>query len=384
MPSDLLYISPFVRTRSVGGRQVYYCADPAVTASEQRAVVRTDAVDRIMAAFREGANPEAVAVGSDAVRDTRATIEELRTLGFLRLWSEHREPEPSIELEVTGLCNADCVMCPRDQLRAQGQMTEEVFEGVLGLVARHARRGVIIQGIGEPTLHRSLAAWVRRLREAMPQAPVIVVTNGIRMDGQLYAELIDAGVTKVQWSMHSLDLGIAEEVFRTPQIGRAFTNIEECLRINPDRLQVNFVLMDNTQDELSHVRAWLAERGLDARMVRVIPVFSRGGTVDTSMLFSKIHRPAQAPCVYVRKSIFVAWNGDVLPCSNDIEGAHPYAHVLENGPAEIVRRWQEQLASSNVAFEMCRQCDHHSRDSVGTAWLQARHAAIGAPAREDA
>jgi MoaA/NifB/PqqE/SkfB family radical SAM enzyme len=377
LSDPLLFVSPFVREKTVANRAIYYCADPVTSdRTRGRGIARSEVLDRLLLAFRDGAHPDDVVESSAAPDAARSAIENLVRLGFLRTWEEHRAPEPSFELEITALCNADCVMCPRDQLRPQGQMQEDVFEQVVKIVGRHPERGVIVQGIGEPTLHRSLSPWVRRLRAVIPAAPLIVVTNGIRMTPQLYGALIKAGVTEVQWSLHAVDPGVATEVFGTHLAPRALANLEACLDISQDHLEINFVLMDRTRQELSRVREWLGSRGLPSRRLRIIPVFDRGGTVDTRALFARIHRTSLAPCVYVRKSIFIAWNGDALPCSNDIAGGHVYGNVLRTSGEELVRSWRADLASTNVGYDICRTCDHHSRDSMATGWLAARSSGI--------
>jgi radical SAM protein with 4Fe4S-binding SPASM domain len=357
--------------RRADGRDVYFCDDPALPRAQRgKAVVRADAVDALLDVFRSGAQTQ------DAVErfgDRAAIAENVTSLmeaGLIRGWSAHRDPQPSFEIEITALCNADCIMCPRGELRAAGHMTEQTFERLLALVTAHPSRGAIIQGIGEPSLHPNLVTWSTRLRAVLdPEAPLIVVTNGIRTNRQLYAQLIAAGVTQVQWSLHALDPATITEVFGTKLAVRALENLEACLAFDSEHLGVNFVLMDLTRVEMDRVRQWLTVRGLPASQFRVIPVFSRGGTIDTQALFSHIHRPAQAPCVYVRKSMFIAWNGDLLPCSNDIAGAHPYGNLEDADAEQLSATWNTQLASTHVSFEICRACNHQSRDSLPTSWL---------------
>lgn len=140
--------------------------------------------------------------------------------------------------------------------------------------------------------------------------------------------------------------------------------------------------MDQTARELPRVKEWLGSRGLPSRKVRVIPVFDRGGTIDAEALFSRTRRATQAPCLYVRKSIFITWNGDVLPCSNDIAGGNVYGNVLRADAEALVRSWRADLASTKVGYDICRSCDHHSRDSMTTGWLATSLSPMspGAPA----
>ncbi|MFJ4742800.1 radical SAM/SPASM domain-containing protein [Streptomyces sp. NPDC088775] len=370
-----LYLSPFVHLRETAGERYYVCEDPALhSARRRRGVKYTRELADILDAFRNG---DRVATVQErfAAEGLPLDVQLFRTLmdvGLLRPQEMLRTPNPSLEIEITSHCNADCTMCPRDQLRPVGRMSEYTFSKVVELLQNNPTQGVIIQGIGEPTLHPRLVEYVRTLRMALGELlPILIVTNGIRMSTELYLRLLAAGATEIQWSFHALDTGIAAEILGTDRVEHAKENLEGCLRADAKHISVNFVLMERNREELATVRNWIRSRGLPPSRMHVIPVFSRGGTVDTEQLFARIHRPTAAPCLYVRKSVFIAWNGDLLPCSNDIRGEYPYGNVEQDASGLLLRRWQENLATSEMTYEICRSCDHHSRSSLRTGWFDA-------------
>jgi radical SAM protein with 4Fe4S-binding SPASM domain len=364
-------LAPFVAERLVEGRLVLRATGPG-RAESRKAVPVTDAVRRVATAL--GAPASLGELPRRVPEEDEPTVlgvaHGLIDAGLVVLPETAVMPVPSIELEITNRCNADCVMCPRHRLRPLGNMTEDVFERVVHLLEGGRIRGVVLQGIGEPTLHPRLGDWVARIRRALGTAPpLVLVTNWFRLSVERMGCLIDAGIGHVQWSFHSLEAARYDRIMGATAYERVIRNLEDCAGRYGDFMSINMVVMDCNRDEVDRVRHWMTSLGLARGRLRTIPVFSRGGYVDVSEFVSLTRRPSAAHCLYSFKSLFIAWNGDVLPCSNDIEGHHAYANVAENDAEEVLERWFE-MARRPVSFEMCRACDHHSRDCYPTDWFQ--------------
>jgi hypothetical protein len=369
-PDTWLVLAPYVVERRLDGRTVFVCLDPA--RPSRSAVIASRAVRQVLDQFRSGAVVEKVeeTVLATERPEWAAAVEELTGTGFLVGSETLARPAPSLELEITNRCNADCVMCPRRDLRPLGSMSDATFERVEALGPVSA--GVILSGIGEPTLHRRLVEWCGRLRTALPTgAPIVVVTNGARLTPDLLDELGAAGVSLVQFSLHSLDRNRSNSIMGWTRHDTAFRNLVACAGRRPDLLAINMVVLDANADEVREMRQFVVGLGIPAGRLGLIPVFSRAGTVDPAVLPIARRRPAPGHSLYLRKSLFVAWNGDLLPCSNDIGGRHPWGNVHDIDPGGIVDRWWRELALAPAGFEMCRACDHHTRGSLRTGWFEA-------------
>jgi MoaA/NifB/PqqE/SkfB family radical SAM enzyme len=368
MPTEWLVTAPYILEVVRDGVAYFHRLDLTGT---KRSLVR--ATPLVRALLERFASPVALSAFSD-VDTMQVSIQALFKARLLVDADALGVPVPSIELELTNRCDARCVMCPREDLRPLGTMSESTFLEVLSIIRETPVTGVILQGIGEPTLHPALSSWTRRLRSALGETrPLTMVTNGFRMAPDVLGGLRDAGVDHVEWSFHSLDAERYDRIMGVPSYSRARQNFEACAHLYPDMISVNFVVMEENAHEQAEIEAWLIALGLPASRLRRIPCFSRAGFVDLRALSCGPRRRSSGRCLYVRKSLFFAWNGDVLPCSNDIAGVEVYARIAECKGAELLRRWCDNLLSRPMRLGICQNCDHFLRATLETDWFDLIH-----------
>lgn len=101
-------------------------------------------------------------------------------------------------LEITNICNLDCVFCPKTE-REKRSLSVSEFELLTDKLRGHIRF-LYFHLMGEPLLHRHLPEFVRMAREK-GFVPVLT-TNGTLLDRAGEA-LLDAMPHKVQISVHS-------------------------------------------------------------------------------------------------------------------------------------------------------------------------------------
>ena len=111
-----------------------------------------------------------------------------------------QRPHPSkLFVEVTTRCNLRCAMCVKyapGQGIVEGDMTDETFER-LAPAFPHLE-ALVLNGIGEPLLHRGLERFIARARADMPATGWI----GFQTNGQLIGErrassLVASGVDRI-------------------------------------------------------------------------------------------------------------------------------------------------------------------------------------------
>ncbi|KAF0996738.1 radical SAM protein [Geobacillus sp. TFV-3] len=300
---------------------------------------------------------------------TSKLIEQLISAGYLLVVEEMKPLVPSIELEVTNHCNANCIMCPREKLRPLGNMSEKTFNSFLNLLERTKVSGVIIQGIGEPTLLRHLPDWVKEMRYRVGEnVPIVVVSNGSTLSPARLKVLFDSGLDHIQISYHSINPTKYNEIMGAKLHHRVTENLINCIREFPDRISINVVEMDINRDEINELKNFFESIGLSRGLVRVIPCFSRGGFVPPNTLYQSRGQKLSNRCTYIVKGLFISWNGDVLPCSNDIQGKHKLANLDTDGPVEVLRRWF-QTVREPVEFSICKFCDKHVQQTMPTEWF---------------
>ena len=109
-----------------------------------------------------------------------------------------------IQVEVTSLCNAECVYCPHavyKQFWQKNHMPIETFEKLLPAFRRTSL--VYLQGWGEPFLHPRFFEMVRIARGC--GCRVGTTTNGILCEGELADRIVREGLSIVGFSLAGTD-----------------------------------------------------------------------------------------------------------------------------------------------------------------------------------
>lgn len=107
------------------------------------------------------------------------------------------------QVEMTSRCNLRCQYCVhRSMARPKADMTREVFERVLELVAGFPNQHELnLCGIGESTLHPQFCEFVALARERLPHIDLTMATNGVGLT-TAHAEQMAASRVRAWVSLH--------------------------------------------------------------------------------------------------------------------------------------------------------------------------------------
>jgi MoaA/NifB/PqqE/SkfB family radical SAM enzyme len=146
----------------------------------------------------------------------------LRPLNKLDQWeynqvSSFDNPVTSREMSlvrINGHCNMACSFCFVDRTVGDSDIADVVQE--IRTFVDEGTKHLIISG-GEPTIHPRLADIIRSARD-MGVNSIEMQSNGVRAADLDYAKtLVDAGVTLVTFSLHSVDPETSDEITRLPK-----------------------------------------------------------------------------------------------------------------------------------------------------------------------
>lgn len=111
-----------------------------------------------------------------------------------------------VYVEIGNVCNMNCSFC-HGHSRAPRQMSLEEFEVILEKLKEHTRF-IYYHLMGEPLLHPLLPDFIRLAKEKGYKS--VITTNGTLLKDR-QAELLAAGVHKVNISLHSFEDGSDED-----------------------------------------------------------------------------------------------------------------------------------------------------------------------------
>jgi MoaA/NifB/PqqE/SkfB family radical SAM enzyme len=145
-------------------------------------------------------------------------------------------------LEVTNRCNLLCDTCPRtfETLEPPADMSWELFTSIVDQVPNVAR--VVLHGVGEPMLVRTLPRMIRYLKDRGIYA--LFNTNGTLLTPKKHQALIDTGLDELRVSLDAADsksfLAVRGKDFfaRIVRNVRGFTELQKATGVTTPRVSL--------------------------------------------------------------------------------------------------------------------------------------------------
>ena len=267
-------------------------------------------------------------------------------------------------MEITNLCNRNCSFCP-GTVRPPKMMTVEEFSsvarkltGVTGYLYYHL--------MGEPLTHPGLPEMLAIAADLGFKSQI--TTNGTLLTDRGQA-LIDAGVHKVNISVHSFEEGTNEDYVRY---------INSCLdfadRASRAGIIVVLRLWNNGFDEGRNISTldlakakfpwdWMEEpKGIRIQHKLFL---EHGDRFDWPDLVAEDGRD-RVFCHGLRDHFGILSDGTVVPCCLDHNGDIPLGSIFEQSIEEILdspraKAMTEGFSCRKASEELCRKCGYARR-----------------------
>lgn len=269
-----------------------------------------------------------------------------------------------VYVEITNICNRNCSFCP-GTVRPLRQMTMEEFKTAADKL-RPLTDYMYFHVMGEPLTHPLLPDFIRYAK-SIGFKPAIT-TNGTLLDTRGQA-LIDAGVYKVNISVHSFEDGSQEEYIRY---------LTHC---------AEFADKASKAGVLTVLRLWNRDHD-DGRNVNTLDFFRH--TLDGEWkegtrgfrIRDKLHVEYgdrftwpdmacedggdQVFCYGLKDHFGVLSDGTIIPCCLDREGVIGLGNIFTDEPSQVLQ--SERACAMRKGFqqrkateELCRKCGYARR-----------------------
>lgn len=269
-----------------------------------------------------------------------------------------------VYVEITNICNRNCSFCPGTK-RPLCRMTMEEFSTVA-----HKLQGVTeylyYHLMGEPLTHPLLPDFIREANSLGFRSAI--TTNGTLLP-QRGDELIEAGVYKVNISVHSFEKGSMEDYL---------TYLNNCMdfadKASKAGVLVILRLWNNGVDEGRNVDilARLKERfdeewhwGTRGARIRDKLHLEYGDRFQWPDMTAE-NQGEQVFCYGLKDHFAVLCDGRVVPCCLDHEGDIPLGNIFEQDAEEILHSPRAQamrkgFACRHATEELCQRCGYARR-----------------------
>ena len=273
-------------------------------------------------------------------------------------------------IELTSRCNLKCVMCPRDDHaeRGLGAISRETFERILEQTGRHLEFAYLHLA-GEPLLHSQFDELIAEAtRRGLATG---LSTNGILLDAERAARLIDSGLSTLVISIDGTDAATYRAIRGADSFERVVANAEGFLRLKakagrgPRTVMQMTCMHENEHQTGEFVRRW---RSLGADTVRLKRFFTFAGTVeDRSYDQPDSGRTAvpgrRPPCFLLWRQMAFYYDGTAVSCCHDFLHRSVLGDInrqtlaeIWNGPAMVEMR-RRHLEGRQDEIQLCARCD---------------------------
>lgn len=235
-----------------------------------------------------------------------------------------------VEIETSSTCNLRCYYCPnsiseRGMAKNCRQMNEDLFFRIVDELSEFGFSGEIHPHLyNEPLLDERLGRFVQYARKTIPNAKVVVFSNGVGLTVEKYQELVMAGVGQFNITRHTPN--------EPPNVLAVLD-----LRKREGNQGVEFVYNRD---------------GIGRGQI----IFNRCGLIPTTKVVDPMLH-----CDWPSNIFTINHNGDVLLCCNDYFGTFRFGNLNQNSILSIWnqphnRGLRNYLLGDTSKMEICRKC----------------------------
>ena len=192
-----------------------------------------------------------------------------------------------LRMSVTELCNLRCRYCMPEEgvcKKDHAQMlTEDEMISAVEVAASLGITKLRITG-GEPLVKKNIVSICRRAAAVEGIKEVCLTTNGILL-AQLAKPLREAGVSRLNISLDTLDPERYAYITRIGQLSDALRGIETALDAGFDKIKINAVLIGGFNDaEIRDLAELTRKYPVDMRFIEMMPMYDSGDFTSASYL----------------------------------------------------------------------------------------------------
>jgi len=179
-----------------------------------------------------------------------------------------------LRISVTDRCNLRCVYCMPEKgvpwKAPDTIMTYEEIELFAEVAVEEGISKIRLTG-GEPLVRKGIVDHVRRLRALTGIEAIALTTNGTLLP-KFAHELHDAGLTRVNISLDSLDPDVFEHITRGGKLSEVLAGIDSAFEAGFAPVKLNVVVVRSLNQNLLDFARMTIERPLHVRFIEYMPV----------------------------------------------------------------------------------------------------------------
>lgn len=273
-------------------------------------------------------------------------------------------PIPNIsEIELTNLCNANCVTCPRFRIPERGYMSMDTINKISERLNETKIKKIKYCGLGEPTLHPHFNKFTKKLSRKFD---LFLNTNGIN----LTPNFVDKNISyfdNIILSVPSLKKDIYEKLVGVNSFEIVKRNLdylinsskstEIILYVVLNKININFKDDFKRYSKYNHVKVKFSgtcNRAISGFLENLIDF-------EINKKYNCYKTPTPGGyCKYSLNQIVIDWEGKYLFCASDISKKYILGNIWDDKVKNIHKKKIDIFQKGGV-FDLCKNCNTYKK-----------------------
>ena len=263
-------------------------------------------------------------------------------------------PPNHIYVEPTNKCFLKCVMCTPKEIRGEpGEMPYELWVKIVDSLAKYKIKSPInLIGRGEPLVNKQLPKFIQYATDKGLETAII--SNGVMLDEEYAVALLDAGIKKIQFSLHAHSKETYTKITQVDAYEKVKSNLLGLLKLNREkydsRCYINVMGVEshiNKHESEEFLKFWKAQ-GVDRAFVT--PIYSiQGDSLMSDEAIEKVEEKTGAPlsctkhkgCAYPWFFLSYRQDGTINPCPYDFKTLFNVGNVYDDD-YDLMKVWNSE------------------------------------------
>jgi radical SAM protein with 4Fe4S-binding SPASM domain len=265
-----------------------------------------------------------------------------------------------IILELSNLCNLECIICPYPKMqRPKGNMEFSLFRKIIAQVKGYVEV-VDLDCYGEFSFNPQ---WAEMIAYAKQQGLFTVLnTNATLFTDELLEKLVNSGLDVLTMSFDGASKEVYERIRKGAVYEKTLNNIMNYLKKNRSIYSIiQLVRTTETQNEVKNFRRMWKNKGFEVvRIKEYTPNDPDKGFLDPRHYNPLTSKPK--PCLFLWKSLVICQDGAIVPCGVDYDKKYilgdaktqDILDVWNSEPMQRLRGWH--IRGDYQKVELCSRC----------------------------
>lgn len=281
--------------------------------------------------------------------------------------------------EPTNMCNLSCKLCSTgrgDSRREKGRLDNTSFRAFIDKNIRNLAY-LVLYNLGEPFLHDNCCDMIKYA--VSRNIFVKVSTNGFFKDDRMIEEVLDSGVDEILVSLDFADRDLYRKMKGKDVFDKVVSNIQMLIQRRGARrrplIVVQFMMTRDNEKNASAVFDVYRKTGADGVALKKVRFDGYDTGKDLDLLPRNKHylrsrylpgdkaRFKSCPRPWLSMNIF--WDGTVVPCCFDMDGAFRLGNIdigllddIWNG--RRMRNFRDIASRKQNSSNICYKCSFKS------------------------